>query len=132
MTNQQERKKAIRAFLHTAGDVQLAALLAECRDGKFSYMLACHCLRGIVGGGTFEGYQATHSAVALAAESAICVIGVNAAKRSHSDAPRIRILIPMLRAEFRRREKLRQAREVASPEISSVDSNPRATARVAQ
>jgi len=120
--NQQFRqcKRAIRQFLQTAyTDERLAWLLAHARNGKLAYRSCC-CFVGVVTAphalqAEIKIFESVHphylSAKALAgapqAERAYCALGYidNSAFSVSRDDLRRRRLIPMIRAEMRRREE---------------------------
>lgn len=107
-TEQQARKRIIRTFLREhAGDVQLAALLAECRDEKFNYGQPSHCLIGIIGGGILSGYAKLMSLPTSSSAGPACYGLANPG----DNAGRSRVLIVMARAEMRRRELLREPQQ---------------------
>lgn len=116
------KKEAIRNFMQAHySDQQLASLLAHARDGKLSYHSCCcfigqptadHALKSIP-----EAYErsvmATHHY-----QEALNLPGANSAELAYltlgcdllgatDDRVRRRILIPMILAEMRRRERSR-------------------------
>lgn len=116
--NIREVKKPIRAFMQTHyTDERLAQLLCHTRDGKLSYWSCC-CFIGIANSNhalqvnLFEtekaGVETGHYLLsrklqgAHEAESAYNMVGLFDAD---SDGTRRRILIPMIRAEMKRRGK---------------------------
>jgi hypothetical protein len=118
-------KHAIRVFLRTAyTDERLAWLLAHARSGKLSYHSCC-CLVGVAtadhrleGRTPASALPASHYALAKRfvgapeAELAYRHLGLVAPRCAVSaDEERRRRLIPMIRAEMRRREWLRAQRE---------------------
>lgn len=123
MTEQQARKRDMRAFIQTQySDERLAMLLAHARDGKLAYFSCC-CLIGIVTTrhplrgrqqtvGAEDGcnqHRITHFQQAYSlpyAEKAHCAYAYY-----ENDIIRRRVLIPIIRAEMWRREKLRQKAE---------------------
>jgi hypothetical protein len=124
--NHAEIKKHLRAYLRTAySDDRLAALLAHAQEGKLSYHSCCcfigaatanHALRGHLGIGdrTEPHYQTARGAYgAELAEDAYCEIGWKLAYgRLDEDAARRRFLIPLVRAEMKRREQMGRTREM--------------------
>jgi hypothetical protein len=70
------------------------------KDGEIVFIDACKCIRGIVGGGTMRGYGAECSPNAIRAERALNDIG-------YGDEGRNIRLLPMCRAEIRRRARLK-------------------------
>lgn len=130
MTAQQERKKHIRAFFVHYTDERLAALLAHAQDGKLSYLSCCcfigvatadHALYGERSSEFLEhlnGFElispephydrAQELPGASAAEEAFAALVQNLACATQAQADTItrRILIPMIRAEMRRRDRL--------------------------
>src|SRR6266480_3949302 len=119
-------KEQIRSFLQTAyaDDERLAMLLAHAQSGKLSYNSCC-CLIGIVTAdhrleSQNKQYENGHShylaALTLSgareAQNAYCALGApyqvsGLHRNEHADARRRRILAPMIRAEFRRRDRLK-------------------------
>lgn len=122
-----EVKKHIRAYLQTAyTDEQLAALLAHARDAKLSFYSCCcfigiptadHALKGHIGygyGSTPHYQTARGSYGATMAEQAFCQVGWRLSKtRTGEDAARRRFVIPLVRAEMKRRELLYRGDERA-------------------
>jgi hypothetical protein len=116
-------KKHLRAYLQTAySDQQLAMLLAHARDEKLSFYSCCcfigvptanHALKGYVGYGygSAPHYQTARGSYGAAmAEQAYCQVGWRLAKtRSGEDPARRRFLIPLIRAEMKRRDSVRAA-----------------------
>jgi hypothetical protein len=107
-------KQPIRDFMKEHyTDERLAELLAHAQDGKLSYYSCC-CFIGVataqkalVGATVFNWHGDKHYTAArrlsgaITAEAAFGALG-NAAKRR-------RLLIPMIRAEMKRRAKVQQA-----------------------
>ena len=124
----QEAKRAIRAFLQIAySDEKLAMLLAHAQGGKLSYASCCcligiptanHALKGVFGSGEhlIDGRALPGSAAAERAFSTLfmglATMESTVGARDH--ARRLR-LIPMVKAEMRRRSRLR-AQTVAERE----------------
>ena len=122
MTHQQERKRAIRAFMQAHyTDEKLAQLLAHAQDGRLKYDSCCcfigvatadHALRGSC------DWHEPHYKIAQreSIDIAYAKGGLNAEIAYLHLAPhnytaqgeviRRRILIPMIRAEQRRRERM--------------------------
>lgn len=120
MTAQQGRKQHIRAFMRSAyTDERLAQLLAHAQDGKLEYSSCC-CFVGIPTAN--HSLQSAYRCItnpsghddhltdahrlrgAWEAEEAFLYISPVTGDKPRHDA-RIRILIPMIRAEQRRRER---------------------------
>jgi len=138
MTEQQKRKQHIRAFMKAHyTDERLAQLLAHAQDGKLAFNSCC-CLIGAInsphalrGDRTTNSYKEVPGEVnhhirvrqevgklAVQAEQAFCEMCAGPGRDCYSgDAKRRRILIPMIRAEMRRRERAR----AAQPEVSTTD-----------
>lgn len=119
IVNFRERKQAIRGFMQAHyTDARLAELLAHAQDGKLNYVSCCcfigcatadHALQA--GYGTFNPMLSTgHVGRARkltgadAAEDAFRGIAITVSNREDT---RRRILIPMIRAEMKRRATLR-------------------------
>lgn len=130
MTAQQERKRHIRAFMQAHySDERLAQLLAHAQDGKLAYASCCcfagaatadHALKGKQEEYTQPHYwrammQLAGAAAAGVAYAELCGV-VRYTNPDSADEVRRRILIPMIRAEIRRREraKLQPTTEAAS------------------
>lgn len=131
MTDQQKRKQDIRAFMRAHyTDERLAQLLAHAEDGKLSYNSCC-CFIGVCtadhplhtdsdfSGGAPHFYIAQALDGAREAELAFAALP-NASISTESDLDarhdiRRRILIPMIRAEMWRRERLKQAEAQPAP-----------------
>ncbi len=127
-----ECKRAIRLFLRTAySDERLVWLLAHARSGSLSYRSCC-CLVGVATADHALQGKALPTALApwLAPSGshyafAKTFLGANEAERAYyhmgyvgksgffssRDAERRRRLIPLVRAEMRRRERQRDAEE---------------------
>ena len=136
MTAQQERKKYIRAFMQNHyTDERLAMLLAHARDGKLEFQSCCcfigvvtspHRLRGEMpcfGSSGIIKERHYFDAQALdggeEAEEAFRKLDGCQGEEVGDGAIRRRILIPMIRAEMRRREKLRPPEQPeAQPELT--------------
>jgi hypothetical protein len=124
MTAQQERKQHIRAFMQAHyTDERLAQLLAHAQDGKLAY-LSCCCLIGVRSAkhalqgrnndwNTYSGHgKMSDTAVpgsGLASNAYAWLCGP-----IYDDAKRRRILIPMIRAEMKRRAALAAQSEVST------------------
>ena len=126
MTEQQKRKQHIRAFMQAHyTDERLAQLLAHAQDGKLAYCSCCcligiptanHALRGECDYRNYLGHDSPHNSLSGDASSAYANIALG------EDSIRRRILIPMIRAEMKRRAALaaptedsRPAQRVAEP-----------------
>lgn len=133
MTKTQEQKQILRNFMRDYyTDEKLAEVLAHAQDGKLSYNSCC-CFIGAVTADHALRSELPHSPVptgstqlkhyrvakllhgARLAESAFLAIGGVDNIWLGADKKRRRILIPMLRAEMRRRERL-QAQVQKEPE----------------
>jgi len=124
MTKQQERKQVIRKFMREFyTDERLAQLLAHAQDGKLTYCSCC-CLIGLrTAQHALEGanenwiayaeHESPHNALSGDASEAYCNLGIG------NDPKRRRILIPMIRAEFKRRGMLAK-REVVDGRTAHV------------
>lgn len=133
MTRTQELKIPIRAFLRANYSEQnLCDALAHAKDGKWS-AYSCNCLIGLPSArhalNTAHMFCGLHYTAAKdipganEAESAFISLGLYSATGAGagSDPIRRRILIPMLRAELRRRSREPQhAPAVAECEVASV------------
>ena|SRR5580693_5702485 len=122
-----ELKQPIREFMQNHySDERLAALLAHARDGKLSYMSCCcfigcsnadHALIGgyfsddTISGSPLHLFDARILPGAFEAEKAYNQLWIKGAFPVDRDAKRRRILIPMIRAEMKRREHIRQQSE---------------------
>lgn len=109
----QERKAPIRAFMQTHyTDERLAALLAHAKDGKLSYWSCC-CFLGAANAPhplqtEDHFYLSQHCMEAFKLSGGGDAHFAYASLGSDGDSGRRRILIPMIRAEMKRREKLRE------------------------
>lgn len=110
-----ELKKPIRSFMREHyTDERLAMLLAHARDGKLDYT-ACCCFIGIVTANHALTEKWTHGGDRTVPHLAAArhLVGAYDAEESFfqfgpgNPEKRRRILIPMIRAEMRRREGLR-------------------------
>jgi len=130
MTEQQKHKQHIRAFMQAHyTDERLAQLLAHAQDGKLAFDSCC-CFIGATtaqhslqpsrqttgyqeGWVSVDGQSEIHTALArvsemaVKAETAFCHLTTELNDDSRGDSVRRRILIPMIRAEMRRRERAR-------------------------
>lgn len=110
-----ESKAAIHSFMReNYTDERLAWLLAHAEEGKLAYMSCCcfigivtadHALRGYSiwgAGGNTHYHKALVLPGAREADVAFALLG----KGYNGDAARRRILIPMIRAEMRRRSRV--------------------------
>lgn len=120
-TRMQELKKPIREFMQKHyTDERLAQLLAHAQDGKLSYWSCC-CFIGVATAdhalmdGDVHHWDQSHYSVATElsgarkAELNYCLIGshlIGPMVTGARDAYRIKILIPMIRAEMKRRDAL--------------------------
>ena len=120
MNTHKQNKQAIREFMQDHyTDERLAMLLAHAQDGKLAYGSCC-CFIGIptvdhpalVGHGfpiTLHAAKARLQWPLTAPAAEFAFFQLAPGLESHhvaSDAKRRRILIPMIRAEMRRRERL--------------------------
>jgi hypothetical protein len=120
-------KQPVRDFLRNYyTDARLAELLAHLQDGKFNYSSCC-CFIGCATSdhelqtidrmnmsfhGTWGDHlnEARRLSGADSAECAVLCMG-NGDDKPRGNARRSRILIPMVRAEMKRRERTRQQSE---------------------
>ena len=102
-----DAKRLIRGYIRQIPEDALWRLTAMAADGTIEYMDICRCIRGIVGGGTALGYWAEDGRLALMAERGLADLGLNYAGDGWGDYHRNVRLLPMCRAEIRRRDKLR-------------------------
>ena len=123
MTNQQllrKVKQPIRLFLQSYyTDQDLAMAYAHAKEGKLAFMSCCcligiptadHALKGWALAGAAPHYwRAKELPGAILAEDAFGCLG--SVDFRNVDVSRRKRLIPMLRAEMRRRERLRQEQE---------------------
>lgn len=111
-----ENKRIIRAFMREHyTDERLAMLLAHARDGKLAYFSCCcfvgiptadHALRGRTIWGTEEHYVAAKALPgATFAEFAYAALS-NAFGEDEANPQRVRRLIPIVKAEMRRRSRM--------------------------
>lgn len=120
MTEQQQRKQILRQFMRDHySDERLAMLLAHAQEGKLSFDCCCcfigsmnspHPLRtqeeNRVGDGSFSHYlEAKALRLGIDAEVSYQKPCAKQDTKSAEDAIRRRILIPIIRAEMRRRDK---------------------------
>lgn len=119
-----EAKGHIRAYLQSAySDEKLCALLCHARDGKLVFHSCC-CLAGVADANhNLRGYEDREWG------GHVTIFGMDKNKWAVSesyeviapdDARRRRILIPMILAEVRRRDRLRQPAPVEREEWSAV------------
>jgi hypothetical protein len=139
LVSMQARRRAIRAFLGTDiwTDEKLCGLLAHAQSGKLAFVSCCclvgsatadHALKGVNHDyGWSPHYQASRQLpFSPIAEHAFLHLLPQALRNGTSnlavhDAARCRILIPIIRAELRRRERLRQSiAPVSTLEMASV------------
>jgi len=127
MTAQQERKQVIRKFMReNYSDDRLAQLLAHAQEGKLNYFSCC-CFVGVHDAKhalrtrkdtDWEGHEvAIFSPCKREASTAygqlVPLEGEKVIQTSDaSDLPRRRILIPMIKAEMKRRSLLREGKEL--------------------
>ncbi len=109
-----ENKRIIRGFMAAQyTDARLVQLLDHCRAGKFAFTSCCcfvgvvtadHALRGEEGGYAHENHYdiAIELPDAASAEGATYMLGANG-NWPGNDGLRMRRLIPMVKAEIRRR-----------------------------
>lgn len=120
MTKQQERKQHIRAFMQAHyTDERLAQLLAHCQDGKFAFNSCCcfvaiptadHALQG-EGDWHHQHYADAHR-LSGASEAESAVFHLVDHLGIHLNRDFRRILIPIIRAEIKRRDALVAPTEV--------------------
>lgn len=110
-----QAKQNIRPYLRQITDQQLAVLTAMAQDGKVEYSDHCKCIRGIVGGCTFNGYISENSDLAECAELGLLEFGYNGPILDDNSA-RNRRLVPMCKAEQRQRERVKN---VPLPEVET-------------
>ena len=143
MTDQQRNKRVIRAFMQAHyTDERLAQLLAHAQDGKLDYVSCC-CFIGIVTADhALRGYIQVGSSETRHLQAALLLDGAEDAENAFLNLPfrnteeesvisraeyveaRRRILIPMIRAEMRRRSKAKAERnsQVAEPFRSIINA----------
>ena len=125
-----EAKRIVRAWVQRYPQERLCALLAHAQDGKLSYRSCCcfigvetadHALRSAC-----EASDSLHYEVACGiagsnkAEFAFWWLASNIRQDlAVSDAKRRRILIPIIRAELRRRERAAPAAPVATERVDA-------------
>jgi len=105
--NQQLRlaKQLIRPYLAAISTEALWQLCATAKDGQIAFLSQCRCIRGIVGGGTQEGYHRECSPLAVSAEEGLAELGFpTCTSLLLGDHYRNIRLLPMVRAEIRRRD----------------------------
>ncbi len=125
MTEQQRRKQHIRAFMQVHyTDERLAQILAHAQDGRLAYTSCCcligartaqHALQGKNDNWRqYSGHESPHTTISGHASSAYCDLHNGLAGFfGDRDKVRRRILIPMIRAEMRRRERLKKSEVIA-------------------
>lgn len=125
-----QAKHDIRAFFIHYTDERLVALLAHARDGKLHYVSCCcfigiatadHALRerNCVGDEAGHYWRAQDLPGAFEAERAFYLLG----KKNFSlldNALRTRLIIPLIRAEMRRRELARATETEQTAEVICV------------
>lgn len=126
------RRRHIRAFMREHyTDEHLAALLAHMRDGKFSFYSCCcfigiptadHALRSETEYRGVPHYvEAKRLRGAALVEIALAEIGSNAVIHAEDDNDLIcRFLLPIVRAEMRRRDRERAALPVKIEPVETV------------
>jgi hypothetical protein len=103
-------KQNVREFLQKAyTDERLAMLLAHAQSGQLSYSSCC-CVIGVTTAthalrGRYDDYQQPHY---FEARNRFGANGGSFVDFGGSDERRRRVLIPMIRAEMRRRDRLRK------------------------
>lgn len=130
-----ETKQALRNFLQRHySDERLAMLLAHAQSGKLSFHSCC-CFVGVAtakhalyGMASMIGYsesvhylEATHLSGAQEAELAykgLCGFELSLLNADYADAKRRRLIIPIIRAEIKRREIMRKQIESHIDEIA--------------
>jgi len=131
MTEQQERKRHIRAFMQAHyTDERLAQLLAHAQDGKLGF-ISCCCFVGIAtadhalrGGDESIGEHYGDAMEFVGAQEAedsynhlyrIGGRGLNWAETAERNSLRRRVLIAMIRTEMKRRAALAAPMEDSKP-----------------
>ena len=136
-------KQAIRVFLRTEvwTDEKLCALLAHAQDKLSIWSCCCligtanadHALKGrqLFGSTTWEGWGHYGKAICLPlaqqAQEAFCALGGNplsiptTADPPFADEKRRRLIRPIIRAELRRRQRIREAAGRADRETAIVE-----------
>jgi hypothetical protein len=116
MTERQQQKQIIRQFMRdNYTDERLAMLLAHAQEGKLEYHSCCcfigvptadHALQNEIRDlpSSHHYFTGVRLVNANAAEKAYYLLGVRASRSDTEDALRRRILIPIIRAEMKRRE----------------------------
>lgn len=125
MTAQQGRKQVIRNFMRTNyTDERLAMLLAHAKDGKLGFFSCCcfvgvssatHALRSDI-----NRDLGTHGPLFVSIDGGIEASNAYGCLWKHAnrrddyakDAERRRILIPMIRAEMKRRDSLATSTQI--------------------
>jgi hypothetical protein len=117
-----QAKQQIRPYLRQISETALWQLCAMAKDGKVEFTDPCKCIRGIVGGGTRDGFHDERSIVAIVAEWGLAMLGGCDLSEFDEMAPYLRYpivrklsnhyrnlrLLPMCRAEMRRRSRVAQ------------------------
>jgi hypothetical protein len=128
-------KKSIRAFMQAHyTDERLAQLLCHARDGKLVFWSCC-CFIGIPTADHAIGSCEEHPGLVEHYKLARTLRGANEAERAFMNLmgqqrwidegnSRRRLLIPMIRAEMKRREKLRDAIAESDARIEVVTDGP--------
>jgi hypothetical protein len=102
-----QAKQQIRPYLRQISDTALWQLCAMAKDGRIEVMDTCHCIVGIGSGGHYS--EAICAPVAHIAELGLFSLGyygVHRHRRLSGDRYRNLRLLPMCRAEMRRRSRL--------------------------
>lgn len=104
-------KSEIRPYLRSISDQSLWQLCAMAKDGEIRFVDACKCIRGIVGGGTIMGYESECGDLAMDAERGLNRIGhvglcPMPIMQAQQDPHRNSRLLPMVKAEMRRRDSV--------------------------
>ncbi len=139
-TKLKKAKQDIRTFLSNFSDERLAALLAHAQDGKLAFYSCCcligsatadHALRPRTvfwrnSAGKEEHYLHAHelagSEDAEKAYGSGLLAGSVAWSESKRDAIRRARLIPILKVELRRRERLRQSSQVGAGHDATMEA----------
>jgi hypothetical protein len=118
-----DNKRILRAWMREHyTDERLSWLLAHARSGKLAYMSCCcfigivtadHALRGIGQGGTHHVRALATLDGAKVAQEAYWSLCMSHGAQASMDVVRRRILIPMVRAEIKRRDRVASASPVA-------------------
>lgn len=123
--------RSLREFIATWPESRVIEAYAFNKEGKMIYNHGCRCVRGLAEAETLhvercEGdhYHKANSQLAYTAEVAYYVIGLTAFPPPPGtlgdDGLRQRRMSPILRAEMRRRFRLRQVEVSVEPELVAV------------